>query len=94
MIRTQEEFFNTYGFELEYNFTSGMLISVNKGTLPNGGYEYTVKSITEEEDKVSVIIEFKTCRVCTRSFSSPYQIVGLEKIDKTIYYSVETVSEE
>jgi len=79
------------------DFDKEMVIAVFAGEFPTGGYNIEIQEIKDSARMVKVRIQeispSENCFV-SQAFTQPFHIIKLEKIDKTVDFAIEKITED
>jgi len=96
-LRNWTELWNSLGHSAlppEINFDEWMILAVFQGEKSTGGYSIEINKITEKENAIEIsVIETSPGRGCmvTLAFTSPFQVVKVQKSDKEVVFTTEKV---
>lgn len=82
--------FTDYEFLQDIDFNSHIILAVSQGQKPTGGYSISISNIFEFENHLEVNISEDNPlpnQEVTLAFTQPFQIVMIEKTEKTILFN-------
>ena len=97
IINSSEEWnriFGNSGIDPEIDFNEKTVVAVVMGQKSSGGYSVSLKQLEVKEDKIEFMVEEispgENCFV-TQSLTNPYQIIAIDKTEKSISFIGSTV---
>lgn len=92
VIKSESEYRNHFNRGSDgFDFSNDMIVVTYKGEIALSDHKYEIKNFLEKENIIEVTINFESCYECNTSYSAPFHVVGLSKINKDFTFKEITI---